>query len=64
MKKKYALISIYNKKNINILCEIFSKKNIEILSTKSTTEYIKSIGYKCHPIEKKNYVQTNFRWKS
>ncbi len=53
MKKKYALISIYNKKNINILCEIFSKKNIEILSTKSTTEYIKSIGYKCHSIEKK-----------
>ena len=53
MKKKYALISIYNKKNINILCDAFLKKNIEILSTNSTTEYIKSIGYKCYPIEKK-----------
>lgn len=45
--KKYALISVYDKKNINIICEYFFKKNISIISTGSTALKIKKSGYPC-----------------
>ena len=45
--KKNALISVYNKKNIEVLCKFFSSNNINIISTGSTASIIKKHGYKC-----------------
>ena len=45
--KKSALISVYNKKNINLICEFFYQNNIQIISTGSTAKIIKKYGYKC-----------------
>ena len=45
MKKRYALISTYEKKGIIDLCNVFSKYNIEILSTGSTNKHILKSGF-------------------
>ena len=51
MKKvKYALISVYNKNNIQIICKFFKINNIQIISSGSTAKYIKKIGYKSFTI--------------
>ena len=47
---KYALISVYNKKNIKLICKFFKINNIKIISTGSTAKYIKKIGFKCFTI--------------
>ena len=47
IKDQYALISVFDKINLNIVCKIFKKNNIKIISTGSTSKYIKKIGYKC-----------------
>ena len=53
MKKKiYSLISVYNKSNIEKICEIFQKNKIEILATNSTAKHIKKLGYQCQNISK------------
>ena len=49
--KKYALISVYNKSNLNIICKYFEKFDINIISTGATASYIKQNGYKCQSIE-------------
>ena len=43
--KKYALISVYNKSNLNIICKYFEKFDINIISTGATASYIKQNGY-------------------
>ena len=45
--KKNALISVYDKSNISILCEYFKKNNINIISTGNTSKHINALGYKC-----------------
>jgi len=45
--KKYALISVYNKKNIEVICKFFLANNIGIISTGSTASIIRKYGYKC-----------------
>lgn len=50
--KKYALVSVYNKKKLNIICKYFYKFNIGIISTGSTYNKIKSLGYECLEISK------------
>ena len=49
--KKYAIISVYDKSNLKIICEFFSKKNIGIISTGATARFIKNIGYKASTIK-------------
>ena len=51
-RKKYALISTFNKEKIEQLCEILKKYKINIISTKSTSIYIKKYGFQCQPIDK------------
>ena len=51
-RKKYALISTFNKEKIEQLCEILKKYKINIISTKSTAIYIKKYGFQCQPIDK------------
>ena len=50
MKKKYALISVCDKKGIKDICETFLKFNINIISTGKTAKYITTLGYKCKSI--------------
>ena len=47
IKDQYALISVFDKINLNFICKVFKKNNIKIISTGSTSKYIKKIGYKC-----------------
>ncbi len=50
--KKYALISVYDKKNLKIICKNLTKFNIGIISTGSTYKMIKKLGYDCLEISK------------
>ena len=49
-KKRFALISVYNKKKIECICDAFKKYNVQIISTGSTANYIKKIGFKCFKV--------------
>ncbi len=48
----FALVSLYNKKNINFLCNVLKKNNIGIISTGSTSKKIKSLGFACYEISR------------
>ena len=50
MKKRYALISVYDKKGIKDICETFLKFNINIISTGTTAKHITNLGYKCRSV--------------
>ena len=47
LKNKYALVSVYNKKNLKYLCSNLIKHNYRLISTGSTGKEIRSIGFKC-----------------
>ena len=47
MKKKYALISVYNKNGLNKICKNLFKHNINIISTGSTATQINKMGFDC-----------------
>ena len=53
----FALVSVYNKKKIELLCGVLKKNKIGIISTGSTSNIIKSLGYECFEVSK----LTNFR---
>ena len=46
----FALVSVYDKKNISLLCNILNKYKIGIISTGSTSKKIKSLGFDCFEI--------------
>ena len=46
-KRRHALISVFDKKNLFSLCNEFKKQKIELISTGSTGKYIKKLGFKC-----------------
>ena len=46
LKKSYALISVFDKKNLFYLCKNLKKHNIHLISTGSTSNKIKELGYK------------------
>ena len=48
----FALVSVYNKKNIALLCKIFQENKIGIISTGSTYKKIKSLGVNCYEVSK------------
>ena len=50
ISKKFALISLYNKKNLNLLCEILKKHKYNFISTGSTYDNIKALGYNCNKV--------------
>ena len=45
--KKYALISVFDKKNLKYLCQNLNKQNYLFISTGSTSKKIKSLGFQC-----------------
>ncbi len=47
LKNKYALVSVYNKKNLKYLCSNLIKHNYKLISTGSTGKEIRSKGFKC-----------------
>ena len=50
--KKFALISVYNKKNLKYLCTNLVKHNYSFISTGSTGKKIRDMGFKCKDISK------------
>ncbi len=46
----FALVSVFNKTNINFLCKILKQNNIGIISTGSTSKKIRSLGFDCFEI--------------
>ena len=57
LKKKYALISVFDKKRLNYLCLNLIKNNYSLISTGSTGDKIRSMGFKSIDISK----ITNFK---
>ena len=45
-----ALISLYDKSNIRLICQSLKKHKINIIATDSTAKYIKNLGYKCSKV--------------
>ena len=52
LKKKYVLISVYKKNNLRYLCSNLIKNNYLLISTGSTGNKIRSMGFKCIDISK------------
>ena len=52
LKNKYALVSVYNKKNLRYLCSKLIKHDYKLISSGSTGKKIRSIGFKCIDISK------------
>ena len=52
LEKKYALISVFDKKKLDYLCKNLSKHNYNFISTGETGKKIRSLGYKCMDLAK------------
>ncbi|MBI04270.1 MAG: bifunctional phosphoribosylaminoimidazolecarboxamide formyltransferase/IMP cyclohydrolase PurH [Pelagibacteraceae bacterium] len=52
MQNNYALISVYNKKNLKFLCKTLTSFNIKIIASGNTKKEINKIGYKCAELSK------------
>ena len=52
LKKKFALLSVYDKKYLRYLCMNLIRNNYYLISTGSTGEKIRSMGFKCIDISK------------
>ena len=52
LNKKFALISVYNKKHLRYLCSNLIRNEYYLISTGSTGEKIRSMGFKCIDISK------------
>ena len=50
-KKRYALVSTFDKSGLKQICTNFKKNNISIISTGATGKYIKKIGFNCISVE-------------
>ncbi len=57
LKKKFALISVFEKKNLKYLCSNLHKFNYSFMSSGSTGKKIRELGFKCQDISK----LTNFK---
>ena len=53
LKQKYALISVFDKKNLRYLCANLSKYNYKFISTGSTGNKIREMGFKLSIAEAK-----------
>ncbi len=52
LKKKFALISVFEKKNLKYLCSNLNKFNYSLMSSGSTGNKIRELGFKCKDISK------------
>ena len=52
IEKKYALISVFEKKNLKYLCTNLAKHKFNFVSTGSTADKIRSMGFKCKDVSK------------
>ena len=52
LKKKFALISVFEKKNLKYLCSNLNKFNYSFMSSGSTGNKIRELGFKCKDISK------------
>lgn len=50
LKKKFALISVFEKKNLRYLCANLNKYNYNFVSTGTTGDKIRSMGFKCQDV--------------
>ena len=57
LKKKFALISVFEKKNLRYLCANLRRYNYNFISSGSTGDKIRSMGFKCQDVSK----ITNFK---
>ena len=60
LKKKYALVSVYNKKNLKYLCSNLIKHDYKLISSGSTGKKIRSIGFKCIDISEVTKLKEMF----
>ncbi len=60
LKKKYALISVYDKKNLSYLCKNLTNHNYSFISSGSTGKKIRSIGYECMDLVKFTNIKEMF----
>ena len=52
IEKKFALISVFEKKNLKYLCANLDKYKFNFISTGSTADKIRSMGFKCKDVSK------------
>ena len=52
LNKKFALISVYNKKNLKLLCHNLQSYGYDFIATGSTYNKIKNYGFKCLNVSK------------
>ena len=52
LKQKYALISVFEKKNLKYLCSNLNKFNYSFMSSGSTGKKIRELGFRCKDISK------------
>ena len=52
LKKKFALISVFEKKNLKYLCSNLDKFNYNFVSSGSTGNKIRELGFRCEDISK------------
>ena len=57
LKKKFAFISVFDKKNLKYLCSNLNKFNYSFVSSGSTGKKIRELGFRCKDISK----LTNFK---
>ena len=57
LKQKFALISVFEKKNLKYLCSNLNKFNYSFVSSGSTGKKIRELGFRCKDISK----LTNFK---
>ena len=52
LRKKFALISVFEKKNLKYLCSNLVKYNYNFISSGSTGNKIRDLGFQCQDISK------------
>ena len=52
LKKKFALISVFEKKNLEYLCYNLNEFNYNFISSGATGNRIRSMGYDCQDISR------------
>tara|TARA_B100000886_G_C20360030_1_gene464780 strand:- start:122 stop:727 length:606 start_codon:yes stop_codon:yes gene_type:complete len=52
IKEKFALVSVFNKNKLRFLCSNLTKNNYKLMSSGSTGDKIRSMGFECVDISK------------
>ena len=56
----YALITVYDKSNLKKICSIFKKYKIKIISSGTTGNYIRKLGFKCDDLSIQKKIKEKF----